>query len=352
MPVRIRESIEQLPAYRPGKPAPADAHKLSSNENPFPPLPAVIEAITEAAESMNLYPVPDARSVRDALAEQHQIDANRILVTHGSVMGLQQLISAVTEPGSEIVYAWRSFEAYPLLVQMAGGTSVQVPLRDDCSHDLDAMADAVTERTRAVIVCSPNNPTGNIVTQAEFDAFVDRIPDDVLIMLDEAYIEFVREETVDGLAAQADRDNVVVLRTFSKAYGLAGLRVGYTIGDPRILAAASNAVAPFAVDSLAQRAAVAALDSAGEVFARAEAIADRALEIHSALSERGVWVPKPHGNFIWVATNERQTELVPEILERHRIVARQFPDGVRISIGTEQATEPVIAAAAEIAGSA
>lgn len=350
--MRIRESIEKLPAYRPGKPAPADAHKLSSNENPFPPLPGVIDAITQAAGSMNLYPVPDARSVREALAEQHQVQPERILVTHGSVMGLQQLISAVTEPGDEVVYAWRSFEAYPLLVQMAGGSSVQVPLRDDCSHDLDAMADAITDRTRAVIVCSPNNPTGNIVTQEEFDAFADRVPSDVLIMLDEAYIEFVQEETVDGLAAQAERNNVVILRTFSKAYGLAALRVGYMIGDPRILAAASNSVAPFAVDSIAQSAAVAALDHCGDVFARAESIAERASRIHTALIERGVTIPKPHGNFIWVATTPEQAERVPEILDRHRIVARQFPDGVRISIGTDSASDPVISAAAEIAGRA
>lgn len=346
--VRIRESIEQLPPYRAGKPAPADAHKLSSNENPFPPLPGVIDAITVAAGRMNLYPIPDARPAREAIAQLHGVAPERVLVTHGSVMGLQQLISAVAGPGDEIVYAWRSFEAYPLLVQMAGATSVQVPLRDDATHDLAAMASAITERTRAVIVCSPNNPTGTIVSQLEFDDFVARVPSDVLIMLDEAYIEFVREETVDGISAQAAHDNVVILRTFSKAYGLAGLRVGYMIGDERILAAASNAVSPFAVDAIAQAAAVEALDHGGELLARTEDIGDRAAGIHRRLEQAGVSVPKPHGNFIWVATSAVQAKAVPGILERHGIVARQFPEGVRISIGLEDADDQVVAAVTEI----
>lgn len=350
--MRIRESIEQLPPYRPGRPAPADAHKLSSNENPFPPLSGVIEAITAAAGNMNRYPVPDARPVREAVGALHGVCADRVLVTHGSVMGLQQLISAVAGPGDEVVYAWRSFEAYPLLVQMAGATSVQVPLRPDASHDLEAMAAAVTDRTRAVIVCSPNNPTGTIVSQGEFDDFVSRIPSDVLIMLDEAYIEFVQHPTVDGIAAQAAHDNVVILRTFSKAYGLAGLRVGYMIGDPRILAAASNAAAPFTVDDIAQAAAVSALDHGGELLARTESIAERAGQIHAALADRGVGVPKPHGNFIWLATNAAQADAVPAILEAHGIVARQFPDGVRISIGLPESDEQVVAAAVEIAGAA
>lgn len=348
MAVRIRESIDRLPAYKPGKPAPADAFKLSSNENPFPPLQEVVDAITKTAKSMNIYPVPDARPVREALGRLYQVDPERIVMTHGSVMGLQQLISAVAGPGDEVVYAWRSFEAYPLLTQLAGATSVQVPLREDCGHDLDAMVDAITENTKVVIVCSPNNPTGNIVTQDEFDAFVARVPDHVLILLDEAYIEFVQEPTVDGIAAQAQHDNVIVLRTFSKAYGLAGLRVGYSIGDPRILAAAFNAVAPFAVDQIAQNAALASLDAAGEVFARVESLADQAIEIYEELTRRGVQLPKPHGNFIWIAQQNADPDAVQQVLESHGLVARVFPEGVRISIGPPDSKQRVIAAAEEL----
>ncbi|MGO1404992.1 histidinol-phosphate transaminase [Agrococcus casei] len=348
MAVRIRESIDRLPAYRPGKPAPADAFKLSSNENPFPPLQAVIDEITAAAASMNLYPIPDARPLREALSRLYQVDHERIVITHGSVMGLQQLISAVAGPGDEVVYAWRSFEAYPLLTQLAGATSVQVPLLPDSAHDLDAMIDAITENTKVVIVCSPNNPTSNIITQQQFDDFVARVPDHVLVLLDEAYIEFVQEPTVDGIAAQAEHQNVVVLRTFSKAYGLAGLRVGYSMGDPRILNAAFNTVAPFAVDNIAQRAALAALESAGEVFARVESIADQAADIFEELTSRGVQLPKPHGNFIWIAASGVDPERVQEVLARHGIVARAFPEGVRISIGDPKSKQRVIDAAEEI----
>lgn len=348
MKVRIRESIDRLPAYRPGKPAAADAFKLSSNENPFPPLQSVVDAVTETAHSMNLYPVPDARPLRDALGRLYQVDAERIVITHGSVMGLQQLISAVAGPGDEVVYAWRSFEAYPLLTQLAGAASVQVPLRDDAGHDLDAMADAITDSTKVVIVCSPNNPTGTIVTQAEFDAFVARVPEQVLILLDEAYIEFVQQPTVDGIAAQAEHENVIALRTFSKAYGLAGLRVGYALGDPRILQAAFNAVAPFAVDQIAQHAAIASLDAAGEVFARVESLADQVHTVRKELTARGVAVPEAHGNFIWVATENIEAERVQAVLEKHRIVGRVFPEGVRISVGVPEAKQHIINAAEEI----
>ena len=348
MKVRIRESIDRLPAYRPGKPAAADAFKLSSNENPFPPLESVIEAVTKTAHSMNLYPVPDARPLRDALSRLYQVDAERIVITHGSVMGLQQLISAVAGPGDEVVYAWRSFEAYPLLTQLAGAASVQVPLRGDAGHDLDAMVEAITENTKVVIVCSPNNPTGTIITQEEFDAFVARVPEHVLILLDEAYIEFVQQPTVDGIAAQADHENVVTLRTFSKAYGLAGLRVGYALGDPRILQAAFNAVAPFAVDQIAQNAAIASLDAAGEVFARVESLADQVQSVRKELAARGVTVPEAHGNFIWVATDNIDAERVQAVLAKHKIVGRVFPDGVRISVGVPEARPHIVDAAEEI----
>jgi len=251
--VRLRPEIAALPAYRQGRPAPADGYKLSSNENPFPPLPGVAEAVAATANEVNRYPDATALALREKLAERFGVSTDEVIVGAGSVSLLAQFIAAAAGPGDEVVYAWRSFEAYPGLVTVSGATSIQVSNRGDHGHDLDAMADAVTERTRVAIVCSPNNPTGVIVTADEFEAFMARVPADMLVLLDEAYIEFVRTEptgpgaSVDGSTLLGRYPNLVILRTFSKAYGLAGLRVGYAIGPAYILDAARSTAIPLSV---------------------------------------------------------------------------------------------------------
>jgi hypothetical protein len=199
IPVRVRPEIAALPAYQQGKQAGADAYKLSSNENPFDPLPGVLEAV-HGATALNRYPDATAGRLRARLAERFGVDDRSVHVAAGSVSILAQLVLATSGPGDEVIFAWRSFEAYPWLAVVAGATPVQVPLTAEARHDLAAMAAAVTPRTRAILVCSPNNPTGPIVTQAEFDAFADAVPPDVLIILDEAYAEFVTDpDSVDGL---------------------------------------------------------------------------------------------------------------------------------------------------------
>jgi histidinol-phosphate aminotransferase len=223
--VRLRAEIVASAPYRQGKSAPADAFKLSSNENPFEPIPAVLEAI--AASSPNRYPDATAALLSARLADRFATSVDAVHVGAGSVSILAQLIQAAAGPGDEVVYAWRSFEAYPGLVTVSGATSVQVPNLPDHRHDLPAMAAAVTERTRAVIVCSPNNPTSTLVTADEFHSFMSAVPATVLVLLDEAYVEFVTEpDAVDGTGLLGRYPNLVVLRTFSKAYGLAGRRVG------------------------------------------------------------------------------------------------------------------------------
>ena len=213
--VRLRPEIAALPPYRQGRPAPADGFKLSSNENPFDPLPSVVEAVSASAKHVNRYPDASALPLREALAARFGVSADEVLVGAGSVSLLAQFIAAAAGPGDEVVYSWRSFEAYPGLVAVAGATSVTVPNRPDHRHDLEAMAAAITDRTRVAIVCSPNNPTGTIVTAAEFDAFMAAVPDDLLVLLDEAYIEFVRDEpAVDGRSLIGRYPNLVVLRTF------------------------------------------------------------------------------------------------------------------------------------------
>lgn len=348
--MRLRPEIAAVPPYQQGRPAPQGGYKLSSNENPFPPLPAVVEAVQREAERVNRYPRPGAPDLKAALAAELSVDADRILIGDGSATLLQQLIHAVAGPGDEVIYAWRSFDAYPLFVRTGGATPIEVPVDADHRHDLDAMAAAITERTRAVIVCSPNNPTGTIVDADALDAFIARVPADVLIMLDEAYIEFVREPTVDGIALQRQHDNLVVLRTFSKAHGLAGLRVGYAVGDPAVLRGADLCGVPLSQTALASAAAIAALEHVGDTFARIDELADQRDALWQRLVDAGVPVPKPYGNFVWIPSRPGQEEQIHDILDANRIVAKVFADGTRISIGEREADEHILAASVAIQG--
>lgn len=346
-PIRIRPEIQRAVAYQQGKPAPADAFKLSSNENPFPTHPAVMAAIADSRP--NRYPDALAGEVRARLAGRYGVDTASVHVGAGSVALLSQLISAVASPGDEVVYAWRSFEAYPGLVTVAGATSVTVPLRDDQGHDIDAMIAAITPRTRAVIVCSPNNPTGTIVTREEFRRLMAAVPDDVLVMLDEAYIEFVGDDdAVRGPEILSQHPNLVVLRTFSKAFGLAGLRIGYALGHPAILTAAGTAAIPLSVTEVAQKAALAALDHEAELLAQVGELARRRDDVWQRLKKLGAPVPRPHGNFVWFPA-PGATSAVADVFLRHGIVARALgDDGVRVTIGEAESVDKLLSAAREV----
>lgn len=343
--VRLRPEILATPPYRQGKPAATDAFKLSSNENPFPPLPGVLDAIA-ASSNVNRYPDAAATALRERLAAQHGVTPNEVHVGSGSVALLAQFIQAAAGPGDEILYTWRSFEAYPGLVTVAGATSVQVPDTAEGRHDLDAMLAAITDRTRAVIVCSPNNPTGPVVTTDEFLRFMAAVPDTVLVLLDEAYAEFVRDESaVNGLALLGRFPNLVILRTFSKAYGLAGLRVGWAIGPEPILDAARATAIPLSVTGVAQAAAIASLDRSDELMARVDVIVERRNAVVSALRAQGWAIPETQSNFVWLATGE-QTEAAAATLVEHGIVARPFVgSGIRISIGEAESVDKLLSAA-------
>lgn len=344
---RIRPEIAALPPYRQGKQAGPEAFKLSSNENPFEPLPSVLEAL-QATTPVNRYPDASAAALRARLGERFGVEPDAVHVAAGSVSILHQLVLGTSSVGDEVIYAWRSFEAYPSLPLVAGATGVQVPLASGARHDLDAMADAVTDRTRVVIVCTPNNPTGPIVTSAEFAAFVDRVPRDVLIILDEAYAEFVTApDAVDGLAERLfeRHPNVVVLRTFSKAYGLAGLRVGYAIGHPRVLDAARTTGIPLSVTSAAERAAIASLDAEAELRERVSVIVERRTRLVGGLRAQGWQVPDSQANFVWLPAGERTVE-VAAAFDAADLIVRPFPgDGIRISVGEEESIDRVLAVA-------
>ncbi|CAN5225132.1 histidinol-phosphate transaminase [soil metagenome] len=353
MPVTLRPEIAALAPYRQGRPAPADAFKLSSNESPFPPLPAVLAAISDS--SYNRYPDGAATALRVQLAERFGVSVDEVHVGAGSVSILHALVQAAASTGDEVLYAWRSFEAYPGMVTVAGATSVHVPNQRDGRHDLAAMAAAVTDRTRAVIVCSPNNPTSTIVTGAEFEAFMASVPETVLVLLDEAYREFVTDpDAVEGIPLLERYPNLVVLRTFSKAYGLAGLRVGYAIGPAYVLDAARAASIALSVTEPAQRAALAALESESErvLLAQVAELNERRARIVQELAGQGwdgEWaVPTPQGNFVWLPTGAH-TVAAAEVLEAHGIVARVFaPEGIRVSIGEAESVDKLLAATAEV----
>jgi histidinol-phosphate aminotransferase len=350
IPVRVRPEIAALPAYQQGKQAGTDAYKLSSNENPFDPLPGVLDAV-HAATALNRYPDATAGRLRRRLAERLGVDDRSVHVAAGSVSILAQLALATSGPGDEIIFAWRSFEAYPWLAVVAGATPIMVPLTEDSRHDLPAMAAAVTPRTRAILVCSPNNPTGPIVTQAEFDAFADAVPADVLIILDEAYAEFVTDpDSVDGLRVLGaeGRANVVVLRTFSKAFGLAGLRIGYAIGHPRILDAARSTSIPLSVTALAEEAALASLDAEEALLERVRTIAERRDRLAAALREAGWRIPAAQGNFVWLPAGRESLD-VAGAFDAAGLIVRPFAgDGLRISVGEEDSVEKVLRIAASV----
>lgn len=348
--MHIRPEVAVLPAYKQGRQASDSAFKLSSNENPFPPLPGVVQAV-QAQTSFNRYPDATALALRAVLANRFGLTAEQVHVAPGSVAILHELARATSGPGDEIVYAWRSFEAYPGVVTVAGATSVQVPNRADGGHDLDAMAAAVTERTRMVLVCSPNNPTGPIVTAAEFDAFMAAVPQSVLVVLDEAYAEFVTDEAaVHGHPLLAAHPNLVVLRTFSKAYGLAGLRVGYALGPDYVLDAVRACAIPLSVTAQGQAAALASLEREAELLERVTEIATLRDRIVAELRAQGWDVPDAQGNFLWLPTGER-TATAAAAFEDAGIIVRAFPpEGIRISIGEHEAVGTLLETARSLVG--
>jgi histidinol-phosphate aminotransferase len=358
--VSARPAVQALPAYKPGR-NPADlareigverAVKLASNEVAFPPLPAVVRALSAAAAETNRYPDNGAAVLTRALAGHYGVDPAQVVTGCGAVMLCQQLAQSYNDPGTSLAFAWRSFEMYPLLAQVAGARSIQVPLVPGRpggpadTHDLDALAAAVDDTTRLVLVCNPNNPTGTAVRAAALERFLDAVPGETLVVLDEAYREFVTDPDVpDGLRLMRGRPNVAVLRTFSKAWGLAGLRVGYLIAeDPAVAEAVRKTHVPFSVSTLAQAAAVAALESEEEVRRRCAAVVAERDRLTASLRERGYDVADSQANFVWLPVGEQATELAAA-LEARAVITRPFAgEGVRVTVGTREEDDAFLAA--------
>lgn len=353
--IPVRPVFNTLPSYAAGKP-PAHVegltqYKLSSNENPLGPVPEVARVLAEFA-TVHRYPDPLSTALRDKLSARLGVDADDIVTGAGSLGALNQILktfAGVNADGvqDEVIYAWRSFEAYPILVGIMGARSVQVPNLPDGSHDLDAMAAAITDRTRLILVCTPNNPTGPAVTESQIRAFLEKVPAHIPVVIDEAYFEFCAASTVpegeeaplNGMDIYRDYENVIILRTFSKAQGLAGLRVGYSISHPQITQHLRVAATPFAVTALAEAAAIASIEHEDAVMERVSHLVAERERVTARLRELGYEFPSTYANFVWLPLGERTGEFV-QLMAEHALSVRAFgTEGVRVSIGEVEAND-------------
>jgi histidinol-phosphate aminotransferase len=340
-----RPDLDRLPSYVPGRSAPG-AIKLASNEVPYGPLPGVVEAITQAAANAHRYPDMGVVALRETLAERYGVAVDRVATGCGSVALTEHLAKATCLPGDEIIYSWRAFEAYPIIAAATGATSVPVPNDAGHGHDLAAMAAAVTDRTRLILVCNPNNPTGTAARRAELAGFLAAVGEDVLVVLDEAYREFVTDELVpDGLAAYGDRPNVVILRTLSKAWGLAGLRVGFLIAAPEVAGTVRKVVTPFSTSAVAQAAAQAALAATDEMRRRCDLVIAERSRVSEAIRKLVPDLPPSQANFVWLPLGERSVPFATACAAGG-VLVRPFPgEGVRVTIGTPEENDTLLALA-------
>jgi histidinol-phosphate aminotransferase len=322
--------------------------KLASNETPWGPAQPVLEAIANSAGSLNRYPDPSNTVLRQALAERYDTNPELITLGNGSCDILLGAAQALLEPGAEIVYAWPSFSMYPHLGALTDARSVAVPLREDGTHDLEAMLAEITAATRICLVCNPNNPTATALPLEEISAFADRLPGHVALIVDEAYAEFnTLQDADESLALLKRHHNVVLLRTFSKVYGLCGLRVGYALCPAGFRDAVDRIRQPFSVNGLAQAAATEALRHQDEVARRVERTVVERVHMQMELEQRGLGVTESQANFSWVSVEDEDTVLAG--LESRGVIVRGGsalgdPGHFRVTYGTRDENNRFLAA--------
>jgi len=364
MTVTFAEKLERIPHYEPGtslddakaRAETPDAIKLASNESPFPPHPAVIDAIAAEASGINRYPDPDARVLRRAIADHHETDPARIAVSNGSCEILLAAALALCEQGDEILFAWPSFSIYPYLAPLCGAREIRVGLTDDYVHDLDAMLEEVTAATQLLIVCNPNNPTATHIPAERLAAFVESVPDRTTIILDEAYVEYQTNDDPDTTLDLLEKHpNLVLLRTFSKVHGLAGLRAGYALCSPQFRAAVDAVRQPFSVNALAQAAATEAIRHQDDVADRVESNVMERVLVDEALREMGFSTADSQANFSWIDLGELDEAEVVESLAKAGVAVRPGtplggPGHLRVTYGTRSENERFLAAMRSIVG--
>jgi len=346
--VTFAEKLRRMPHYEPGMhPGEAreafereDVVKLASNESPFPPHPDVVAEIERAATELNRYPDSSARVLRRRIAERFDTDPARVAVGNGSCEILLAAAEALCEDGAEIVYAWPAFSIYPHLSALSGAREIRVPLADGYLHDLDAMLEAITAATQLVLICNPNNPTATHLEAERVGAFMEGVPDAVTVVLDEAYIDFQVNDDPDATVDLLARfPNLVVLRTFSKVYGLAGLRAGYALCSTAFREAVDAVRQPFSVNALAQAAAAEAILHQDDVAQRVERTIVERVAVEEGVRGLGFETAESQANFSWVSLGDRDEGEVIESLGQAGVIVRGGtplggPGHIRVTYGT------------------
>ena len=344
---RLRSALDGIPAYKAGQkpvvPSGVTPFKMSSNENHHDPLPSVVAAVEEALKEIHRYPDYGSEALLEALSSRFAVPGDHLSVGTGSVGLLQQLVQITSGPGDGVLFAWRSFEAYPIMTQIAGATAQVVPLDSHDRHDLQGMLDAISDTTRLVLVCNPNNPTSTAVGHQALKDFIGAVPADVLVVLDEAYREFVDPAHVpDGLDFYREHENVAVLRTFSKAYGLAGLRVGFCVAHDAVTEAMRKVQVPFGVSTLAQVAAIASLEHEGELLDRVRTIVEQRAVMEQGLTSAGLQPAESEANFLWIRLGPETASFAAACNDAGLSVRPFNDEGVRITIGEPEANERML----------
>jgi histidinol-phosphate aminotransferase len=350
--LEFNDRVSAIPVYPAASTYAFDGElvKLASNETPFAPHPQVLEAVEAQLRTLNRYPDPAKATLRRRLSERTGVSPERIAIGNGSCELLLAGAEAMLEPGAEVVYAWPSFSIYPHLAAMTGGRAIEVPLNQAQEHDLDAMVSEVTVATRMVIVCNPNNPTATALPQAAIDDFLSAIPRHMAVLLDEAYIEFcATQDPDDSLVLLKKHPNLVLLRTFSKVYGLCGLRVGYALGSEEFRLAVDRVRQPFSVNALALAAATEALNHQDEVERRVEQTVVERVHVESELEERGFETTDSQANFSWVSLGERDEDEIVDGLAKLGVIVRAGralgQEGwLRVTYGTRHENDRFLAA--------
>lgn len=341
---RPRDLVEMLPGYSRSPAAGKVRWVASSNESWMSPSPAALAAMADSVQRSNRYPSLAGDRLVAALAETLGLSETQVAAGAGSLALLGQILAAFAGPGDEVLYAWRSYEAYPILVRLAGARSVEVPLDAAHRHDTAAMRRAITERTTVVLLCNPNNPTGTVLAIGEVESFLAGVPGHVLVVLDEAYVEF-SGSSGDTVPLLTKHPNLVILRTFSKAHALAGARAGYLLGPEDIVRAIRKVAPPFGLSAVAEAGAVAALADTDYLLATVAAVSGEREFLHRELEALGLRVPDSGGNFLWIPENGRRAADIERACAAHGVSVRAFDgEGVRVTIGPRQASLAVLAA--------
>ena len=356
-PGRPRSAVEALPAYRPGRDAKqaqqdhgvVDAVKLASNENPEAPISAIENAVLHAVRGANRYADHRGAELRSHIASWLGVNAEQVTIGNGSVGLLQQIFLTYLDAGDEIIFGWRSFEVYPIFSQLTGAEMVRVPLLDDLTYDVDGIISAISPATKVIMLATPNNPTGTLLAADDIVRIASAAGDGVIVVIDEAYREFVDADIPDPVAEVVPHfRNVLVTRTLSKAHGLAGLRVGYAVGDAEVVADIDKVAVPFHVNAAAQAAAIAAIDNIDEIEARCAVIVKERGRVESQLASLGWWMPHHQANFVYLSTGVNTMHYATE-LEKRGVVVRPFDgEGIRVTIGSAAENDRFLAAITEL----